>query len=247
MDLPKFLSVLDRAALYFPRIDKLAEADPFEGYQTNAEAGIDKLKFEDLPPGWLATTPFNTPELFRKFIDLRQVMRDFAARNRESTFVNSWHAQEYESAAMWSLYLKSRDGIAIQSTYNRLIQSMTSYTDFFVFVGLIHYIDYDREFIPQGNLLFPFMHKRKSFEHEKELRALIWTPQHGKNDLTDPSKNKFKDTPGLYVPVDIKALIQAVFVAPTADRWFADLVSSLTRRFDLNLTVVKSRLTDLPS
>src|SRR5438128_9116768 len=47
----------------------------------------------------------------------------------------------------------------------------------------------------------PIMYKRKSFEHERELRAAIWTLEHGKNNWG--LDNKFKDVSGLYVPVDI--------------------------------------------
>jgi hypothetical protein len=34
MDFATFLSLLDRSALFFVRLDKLAEVDPFEGYYT---------------------------------------------------------------------------------------------------------------------------------------------------------------------------------------------------------------------
>ncbi len=34
MNLPKFIWLLEKRALYFARIDQLTEADPFEGYYT---------------------------------------------------------------------------------------------------------------------------------------------------------------------------------------------------------------------
>lgn len=61
-----------------------------------------------------------------------------------------------------------------------------------------------------GNTLSPFMYKRKSFEYEDELRALIWTPQHGKNDILNPQENKFANTPGLPVTVEIEQLIEKI-------------------------------------
>lgn len=39
-------------------------------------------------------------------------------------YANCWHINENESAAMWKLYLDSRNGIAIQSTVNRLKKSL---------------------------------------------------------------------------------------------------------------------------
>ena len=52
MDLAKLLSLLDRSALYFSRLDKLSQLDPFEGYYTNANVALDQLSFNDLPVNW---------------------------------------------------------------------------------------------------------------------------------------------------------------------------------------------------
>ena len=67
---------------------------------------------------------------------------------------------------------------------------MACYDEFEIHVGRINYIDCEKEFIPLDNSLSPFMYKRKNFEFEDELRALIWTPQHGKNNMTDPEKKQ---------------------------------------------------------
>jgi hypothetical protein len=86
------------------------------------------------------------------------------------------------------------------------------------------------------------MYKRKSFEHEKELRAVIWTLEHGKN--APGSGNKFKDSDGLYVSVDIPILVERVYLAPTAPRWLRDLIESLLKRFGHLIPVVQSSLAD---
>jgi len=39
---------------------------------------------------------------------------------RRYVFVNPWHKNEFESAAMWKLYLKSEEGVAIRTTVERL-------------------------------------------------------------------------------------------------------------------------------
>ncbi len=102
--------------------------------------------------------------------------------------VNCWHMNEHESAAMWKLYLKSDEGIAVQSTYNKLLNSMHDSNDFMLLVGAVNYIDYNKEVIPFGNAFYPYIHKRKSFEHERELRAVI-TPS---KILTKPDGTKTK-------------------------------------------------------
>lgn len=246
MDLAKFLSIIDRRCLYFVRLDQLTNFDPFEGYYTNLNVQFGKARFEDMPQEWKENTGINTPEIFNKIIESNKRTREIVKYNREVTFVNSWHIKGYESAAMWKLYLSNHEGIAIPSTYERLIQALEDYQDFEIMIGKIKYIDYEREAIPMGNMLSPFIYKRKSFEHEDELRALIWTPQHGKNDLVNPMNNKFKDVVGLYVPVNLDTLIQRVYIAPSAPKWFFELIASLVRKYGLEVEVVQSDLASRP-
>jgi len=219
MDLAKLLSLLEKSALFFVRVDKLARVDAFEGYYTTVNIQADHIRFEDLPQEWRERTNIKDAQTFKMIIESNKKIREFVKTEREFTFVSSWHCQEHESAAMWNLYIKSQEGIAVESTFERLIGSFAKYEEFEIHVGMVKYIDYEREFIPLGNLLSPFMYKRKSFEHERELRALIWTPQHGKNVIGDPSKNKFRDLTGVYVPVELNRLINRVYLAPTAAGW----------------------------
>jgi hypothetical protein len=147
---------------------------------------------------------------------------------------------------MWSLYVRSQEGIAVQSTYQRLVTSLAGYDEFEVFVGMMRYIDYQADFIPLGNALAPFMYKRKSFEHERELRALIWTPQHGKNIIGNPVLNKFRGVSGIYVPINLDQLITRVYVAPTAPNWIVELLTSVVEKYELKKEVVQSDLASTP-
>jgi len=79
----------------------------------------------------------------------------------------------FESAAMWELYANRNSGIAIKTTYKGLKESLDkSTTDKIKFV-LVKYIDFETEWEPENNLYHPFLSKRKSLEHEKELRAIL--------------------------------------------------------------------------
>lgn len=246
MDLAKFLSILDTRSLYFTRLDQLADFDPFEGYYTNLNIQFDNIPFENMPKVWKEQTGIQTKKIYDTIIQSNKKSREFVKYNREVTFINSWHIKEYESAAMWSLYLSNHEGICIQSTFNKLLTSLETYEDFEIFIGKIKYIDYLREAIPMGNLLSPFIYKRKSFEHEEELRALIWTPQHGKNDMSNPNSNKFKSVMGLNVPVKIDELIEKIFVSPNAPKWIADIIRSLVTKYEINVDVVQSDLAAKP-
>ena len=245
MDLAKFLSLLDKSSLFFVRVDKLAAQDPFEGYYTNLNVRFDTLKFSDTSEEFRNQIGVKDEKSFDAFMWSKKLIREYGKGDRERTFVNSWHAQEQESAAMWSLYVKSNEGIAIESTYERLVSSFAEYDQFGVHVGMVKYIDYQTDLIPYRNGLLPFITKRLSFEHEKELRALIWTPEHGKNDMA-PGINRYGDHAGLYVPVNLTKLIKRILVAPTAPHWMLELLESLVKKFDLELVVVQSDLASTP-
>lgn len=247
MDLAKFLSLLERSALYFPRVDKLAVADPYEGYYTNTHATIARLDVNALPEE-VRTQKFGNGQTLKEIFGQFQSSEPLARAMRETTFVNSWHMLEHESAAMWALYLRSEDGIAVRSTYQRLVDCFKDYKDFEIHIGLIKYIDYERDLIPLGQAMFPMMHKRKSFEHEHELRALIWTVANGRNELplTDETVNRFKEHVGLYVDVALPTLIDRIYVAPTAPSWIVDLLKSLLKKYSLDKLVIHSRLADQP-
>lgn len=247
MDLAKFLSLLDSKSLYFARLDTLSLFDPFEGYYTKLNVAVDNLPFEEMTEEWKERTGIKDEEVYNGLMQAQKQSRELVKYHREVTFVNSWHIKEHESAAMWKVYLSNNEGICIQTTYEKLIKSLANYDDYDIHVGKIKYIDYEKEAIPMGNLLSPFLFKRKSFEYEEELRALIWTPQHGKNSIM-PSVggNKYKDTNGIYIPIDVGILIENIYVAPSAPKWIADLINSLTEKYGLNANVVQSDLSEEP-
>jgi len=118
-----------------------------------------------------------------------------------------------------------------------------------VFAGLVHYVDYGTEWIPEGNTLWPFVHKRQSFEFEHELRAVIqaWPvvadpdAEGGQRvDLEQPSPM------GRSVQVDLTALIDAIYISPVAPGWFSDLVQSVCAMYELEMRVVPSTLAARP-
>lgn len=77
-----------------------------------------------------------------------------------------------------------------------------------------------------------FWYKIKSFEHEKEVRAII--KKHGLN------KN------GIYIPVDIDKLIDGIYVSPYASEWFVDVVKSVVNKYNINIPVSYSQMVEKP-
>lgn len=252
MDLTKLISLLEKSALYFPRVDTLARADPFEGYYTKVNAAFASLTYATAPEELKKALNLKDEGTFEALFGHLRRTGEIAKRMRALTYVNSWHVLEHESAAMWSLYLRSQDGIAIQSTYASLTDSLAACDEFPIHVGLIRYIDYNTEGIPGGQVLFPMMHKRKSFEHECELRALIWIPEvegkkrPGADVFNSPEQNPYREMQGFYVKTDMDMLIHQIFVAPSAPSWIVEIVAALAARYGVKKPVIHSQLAEPP-
>lgn len=218
----KFVSLLEKKALFFARADKLG--DPFEGSFSEVNAVM-------------------RPALYgENHLDLSQQLSDFYRRSRGFTLISCWHESPHESAAMWRLYSRESDGIAVKSNCKSFTESLIDEEE--VFVGKVSYVDYSNTFIPENNSLAPYLHKRKSFEHEHEVRAIIQKipASDGKVDF---SKDSYEV--GKYYKVDISSLVQEVVVAPYAPEWFFGLVVSIAERYGLEAPVNKSVLADEPT
>ena len=229
MDFTKLVSLIDSQCLYFTRADKLG--DPFEGswpkMNVAARQAIDEYRLSCLPL-----------EYRDGFLKSRELIKPSLSDGPQYYAVNCWHVNEHESAAMWKLYLKSDEGIAIQSTYKKLRDAIID--DETVYLGLIKYIDYDHDSIEVANNMFsPFLHKRKSFEHEKEVRALIAKMPMECNDV-----GIYQDTiaNGVKIRVDIELLIEKIYVAPSTPDWFSELIRAVVQRYEYHLEVVHSKL-----
>ena len=247
MDLPKFLSILDKKALYFSRLDQLSEFDPFEGYLPLQNIELEKITFDKLSAEWKESTGIKNERHFDDWKKGLRTIRYLVKYHRKVTFVSSWYLKEQESAAMWKLYSSNSAGIAIQSTFQNFVDSFEAYVDFDIYVGQIQYIDFEKETIPVGSLIAPFLYKRKNYEHEDELRAMIWTPHKGEVSITNPLENKYKDDLGIYVPVNLDVLIDRIIVGPNAPPWIVELIKSLSEKFDLMKEIIQSDLASIPS
>ena len=258
MDLPKLLSILDEGRLFFPRRSSLQ--DPFEGfYDEDTSVKVteySKKAFQEqharlgLPPeldkihpelahekALLEIYPHRAEQIKRFFVSLRPYsFTDFGC-------INSWHISEHESDAMWNLYAERGKGVAVVSTFSKLCRAFhVSNTN--VFIGTVKYIDYQKDRIPfPSNGFEPLLHKRKSFEHERELRAIVLD-----NTYFEKNSDLLGTKSGVYVPVDIEDLVDAIYIAPITEAWFENLMQNLMRRFHLEkIPIIKSKLNLPPS
>jgi hypothetical protein len=201
-----------------------------------------------------------TFQIEEKMHDLHREMYETMAYklewSRNWTFITCWHMNDIESAAMWKLYAQSSQAIAVQSTFNRLFNCLRPHVippHGEPRLGKVVYIDYNREVVPQNIHLSEFFHKRKSFEHEAELRGVIqelplipveWNKDGSVNaseyDIEKPIVT------GKKLPVNLNELIENVYVAPTSPTWFLDLVNSVLKKYGLDIKVFRSSLDEDP-
>jgi hypothetical protein len=228
MDFTKFVSMLESQALYFSRADRLG--DPFEGsYSRGNErlrAEVYKDFYKDIPAA--------------KLMAIRTGQANFNRWYRHWVFVNCWHMNPTESAAMWKLYAKSNEAVAVKSSFSRLSNAL----DEKVYLGMVEYIDFDSAWLPEGNAFYPFVHKRLSFAHEHEVRAVFAQDLPLKGDAIDLTAIPTYE--GLERKVDLDKIVDTVFVAPTCPRWFSVLVAQVCVRYGLNAKVVQSALDEEP-
>lgn len=247
MDFTKFISLLECEALFFSCIACLN--DPFEG--TMSARAFDELKHISDDQELEIPTRVN-------ILDGRLQLQKFV---RNNVYVNSWSVSEYESAALWNLYLSSTNGIVIQSRTERLMscwkeeEAKSEANDILEYIAInivkMEYSDYRKEFVGWKSALDPIKTKRISFAHENELRAVI-IDYEGVDNEKQSSENlreigiEKMEVPGYYIPVNLEKLIDNIYVAPTSDNWFYQLVCSVVKRYGLDVIPKYSDLSNDP-
>ena len=240
MDFQKFVSLLDKQALFFRKVKMLQ--DNYEGtlpvFARLVKASMSKL--------------FSNGNAYTNYVDgLLKLLK-------ATTLVNTWHMNEVESAAMWDLYSNNNAGIAIQSTYKRLSESFGINKKDDVWISTVKYIDYSKGLSGFSDIFGAFTCKRLSFQHERELRA--FTSLLGRQfmgSLLDQSKRitplpmtqeitqADRETTGKYIRISLDSLIERIYLSPLSEDWHIDLVKSIARKHGINKKIVRSGLYSL--
>jgi hypothetical protein len=221
MGFAKFVSLLIRNALFFVRGDRLP--DPFEGMPTVKNA--EKIK------SILQPFPNEGAEiLWKSLVEGRKL--------REAFFINCWHINPHESAAMWQLYVGNTEGVAIKSNYHRFVKAFEE-TSRNIFVSEVKYLDYEEEETQLDPFIY-FTTKQAYFIHEREFRALFY----GVGDL---QAGEFLTEAGIYIPLSLDMLVEEIYVCPNSEEWFQVLVASTVEKFNLKKRIVNSALYQKPN
>jgi len=259
MSLDKLIDILSSEELYFSPLSSYSKTDPYEGLLPkvilNTLSEVIKRPYDELQmkiksildfvdqkktQGFaLSETEKTNIEMLNKMMEeqLPQIERIYFIV-MSSVAVNCWHQSDFESEGMWRLYSDSNKGIAIQTTVQSLIESIS--TEHHIAINEVNYIDYFNanltvaDCIKNGRTI-PYI-KRSSFAHEKEVRLSI-TPQFDYGDILN-----HKPT-GIRVKTSPSTLIEKLYISPYASQPYPNAVSALIKKYKIGEEkIVNSKL-----
>jgi hypothetical protein len=119
-----------------------------------------------------------------------------------------------------------------------------------VHIGKVQYVDFNTICIDPDNIYRLFLIKRKSFEHEQELRAIRDLPSNDSEDKIvgkelrvghsfispdiKPANKPALTEIGKYVPIDLEVLIEKIYIAPLAQDYFYEAAVSVAQKFGID-------------
>lgn len=180
---------------------------------------------------------------------------DYVQWVRDWTYVSSWHRSDEESYAMWKLYGKYDEAIAVFTRLERLISAFEETTDLHGRVyARINHVEYFRgteypnylyessEAGKIGQLNDPFyMHvfenmfkKHRGFEFEKEVRLVMShdaTVEPGDRNHLDGRLMKFR-----------REWIDEIRLSPNAPLWFTHVIEEVMTAYKIKAETSVSQM-----
>jgi len=232
MDFSKYIDLLITSELHFARADMFQ--DPFE-------CSFAVFQDERARKAFL-----NNADIKEKYKELHNLCKLFV-------YLNCWHINDVQSAALWKLYSENKyETIVIQSTFEKLKSEIVSSHSMICLSNVKYDPNHAGTPIPNNPTVRSFageekiIYKRKSFEHEKELRAFIYNGEDEINAAESGYKVeqlKIQRPEYIRIKVTLSNLIEKIYVSPLANDLFVELVKKVSG--DLRDRVLKSDLYEL--
>src|SRR5215203_1844737 len=263
MDLSEFIHLLYSKSLFFCNTKKFG--DPFEGSLPLLNNILNEQKDYQISKKLV-----ESKKKFKNVIKSQPITKWNYQGWKNRVLVNCWHINNSESAAMWNSYSYRNSGVALQSTFKRLKNSIKSCKEDII-IGEVQYLNYRNEWLKDSLGWDIFLTKKRPYEYERELRALNIVYD---NDLDN--KELFNDSflkkyrinlpkgqkttakkmlsmhnekvlpiyiPGKHIKIDLGTLIESIYVSPYVDDYFIEVIKSLIEKYDIsNKSIVLSEL-----
>ena len=137
-----------------------------------------------------------------------------------------------ESYLMWKVYADR--GFAVRTTFERVQASFEPFAGA-ITGGVVNYIDFERDITPLGNVFNHIVTKDLPYQDEREFRLLFWRP--------DPRNQAIeRDEKGVRVRVDLRMLIESIYVNPIEKSVPPELLQLLDRKgIKSSISLIKVR------
>lgn len=232
MDFPKFISLLKSQALFFCRLDALE--DQLEGTTANPNRQQRVDRYKALRNTGYFERHFDDEEI-ENLVDDYYV---FEQKQRSLHCVNCWNLARSESSALWKIYSANGSGIMVKSSRDGLVKAFENVEEE-IFMSSVAYIDHARDLIPDGNTIFPVIHKNLAYSFEDEVRLIYHVmPEVGWEH--DWSKEKIST--GKIISINLHSMIEEIVVGPFAPSWYFEIVEDLISKYGIDKPVKHSVL-----
>ena len=228
IDFTQLISIFENRSLWFSSVSMFF--DPFEG-------ALPRTVLIEL-----------ADRLHGGIDEPRKIVARLYEALEYTTYASCWHQRNRETAAMWQLYQSRGKEVAIRTTVQKFQEALPDRSD--LTMGCVNYEDYETADHFIVNRVSPFFHKRPSFQHEREYRAVISEFEVAEGARVDERYTEKIDEetpPGRAVSVDVEDLVQEIVVSPVAAGWMKPLVEQVTTTYEFgDVPVRSSTISDQP-
>ncbi len=218
LDLAKFMDLLENSSLYLTRADKFE--DKFEGSFTKSIKKLIEMSYQE------------------NNIDF--TYEQFKSGLRKGVFVNCWHQGTKESMAMWRLYGKSSNAVAITTTVGKLANELQVHNrNNNISIKKVEYIDhFDDPKIDVSKYTNIFAYKNDAYSFENEVRIIA-------DHYPNPAVMGV-DSSGYSLEVKLSNLLRSIVVSPESPEWFFNLINQICTKYKCSNFVQRSKLANGP-
>jgi hypothetical protein len=226
--------------MYFARADKFK--DKYEG----AIPKQNYLHFVDLYKNKKENGEDINREIKNEFLEKVNERKKKAA-------ISCWHFNESESAAMWEVYSRAGQGIAVCTTAEKL-QKLEKPDGYEMEMFRVDYIDFDKTYNEDfiNYELLPFKIKRKEFEYEQEFRIMLYQKKTEKPVVSKEvtrdfiSELEYMPEEGIKISINTSELIDEIIASPDMKEYetaeIQKILNLINKEKGTNFKIERSRL-----